>query len=341
MIERDSHYTLPRSFRAGTVDGNADGVIHGSALVSAAELGIADALRDGPLPVDEIAKRTGTEAGNLFRLLRALDTIGVFRQTTPGVFENTSTSSYLRQDVAGSLWPMVRLWGRGWGYLEGNGALSETIRTGKTALFEDWGYDIWEHYRRHPEQWAVFNEAMRCMNIPATPTVTAAYDWSRFPVIADIAGGIGSQLVDILDAHPNCQGILFDQAEVIATAISHPRMQSVAGSFFERIPVEADAYVLRNIIHDWDDESAALILRTLRPSVKEDSRVMLVEWLIPETPGFHFGKWSDIVMMSSVGGRERTRSDFAKLFRAAGFELVEVVPTASHFTIVIGRPTPA
>src|ERR1051326_1343318 len=111
MIERDSHYTLPRSFRAGTVDGNADGVIHGSALVSAAELGIADALRDGPLPVDEIAKRTGTEAGNLFRLLRALDTIGVFRQTTPGVFENTSTSSYLRQDVAGSLWPMVRLWG--------------------------------------------------------------------------------------------------------------------------------------------------------------------------------------------------------------------------------------
>ena len=149
---------------------------------------------------------------------------------------------------------------------------------------------------------------------------------------------IGSQLVDILDAYPTTQGILFDQAEVVATAIPHPRVQKVAGNFFEEIQVEADAYILRNIIHDWDEEAATAILRTLRASVKKESRVMLVEWLIPETPGFHFGKWSDLVMMTGVGGRERTRSEFATLFRKAGFELEDTVPTASHYTIVIGRP---
>jgi len=179
---------------------------------------------------------------------------------------------------------------------------------------------------------------MRCINAAATPAVTAAYDWGRFPVIADVAGGNGSQLVDILDAHPAAQGILFDQAAVLATAIPHGRIQKVSGNFFENIPVEADAYILRNIIHDWDDEAATSILRTLRMSVPSNSRVMLVEWLIPETPGFHFGKWSDLVMMTGVGGRERTRSEFATLLRRAGFELEDTVPTASQYTIVIGLP---
>ena len=105
-----------------------------------------------------------------------------------------------------------------------------------------------------------------------------------------------------------------------------------------RPPSEADAYILRNIVHDWDDEAAVKILKALRRAVKGDSRVMIVEWLIPDTPGFHFGKWMDLIMMHSVGGRERTRDEFAKIFRAAGFELEDVVPTASHFTIVTGHP---
>ena len=320
------------------VMGYLTGVIQGRAVVCAAELGIADALADGALPVDKIASRTGTQPSNLFRLLRALESIGVFSENSPGVFENNAVSDCLRKRFSGSLWPLLRTWGPEWGFWEGIAEMTETIRAGKTTLFERWGYDIWEHYRRKPEQWPIFNEAMRCMNIPATPAVTAAYDWGRFPVIADVAGGIGSQLVDILDAYPTTQGILFDQAEVVATAIPHPRVQKVAGNFFEEIQVEADAYILRNIIHDWDEDAATAILRTLRASVKKESRVMLVEWLIPETPGFHFGKWSDLVMMTGVGGRERTRSEFATLFRKAGFELEDTVPTASHYTIVIGRP---
>jgi hypothetical protein len=115
-------------------------------------------------------------------------------------------------------------------------------------------------------------------------------------------------------------------------------MQTLTGNIFETIPVEADAYILRNIIHDWDDDDATAILRTLRKSVKAESQVMVVEWLIPETPGFHFGKWTDLVMMTAAGGRERTRSEFAAVFRNAGFELEDTVPTASQYTIVTGRP---
>ena len=319
--------------------GYLTGIIQGRAVVCAAELGIADALADDALPVDEIAIRTGTQPGNLFRLLRSLESIGIFRETSAGVFENNSVSNCLRKDFSGSLLPLVRLWGPGWGHWEGLGEMAETVRAGKTTLFDRWGYDIWEHYRRKPEQWAVFNEAMRSMNIAATPAVTAAYDWGGFPVIADVGGGIGSQLVDILDAYPSTRGILFDQPTVLAMAIPHPRVQTVAGNFFEEIPVEADAYILRNIIHDWDDRASTAILKSLRASVKKNSRVMLVEWLIPETPGFHFGKWTDLVMMTAAGGRERTRAEFATLFRNAGFELEDTVATTAHYTIVIGRPS--
>jgi hypothetical protein len=318
--------------------GKMIGLIQGRAIICAAELSIADALADGPLSVEELATRTGVDAGNLFRLLRALESIGIFRQISPQVFGNNPVSDCLRNGFPGSLWPLARMWGQGWGFWEGMAEMAETIRAGKTTLFERWGYDIWEHYRREPEQWTVFNEAMSGINVFATPAVTAAYDWSRFAVIADIAGGNGSQLVDILDAHPASHGILFDQAEVVATAIPHPRIQKIAGNFFEQIRVEADAYILRNIVHDWDDRAAASILRNLRLSVKKDSRVMLIEWLIPEAPGFQFGKWSDLVMMTAVGGRERTRSEFATLFQKAGFELEDTIPTASDYNIVIGRP---
>jgi hypothetical protein len=171
-----------------------------------------------------------------------------------------------------------------------------------------------------------------------TPAVTAAYKWSRFPVIADIGGGIGTQLVDILEAHPGCRGVLFDQPEVVAGSIPHPHVKRVAGNFFEHIPVDADAYLLRNIIHDWSDADSLSILRTLHKATKPSARVMLIEWLIPDTPEFNFGKWSDVNMMAALGGRERTKAEFERLFEESGFELDEIVATSSTFTITVGRP---
>jgi hypothetical protein len=320
--------------------GIAIGFVQARCLIAAAELGLADALANGPLPVGDIAKQTETDAENLFRLMRALETIGIFQQVSPLVFENTPMSECLRKDVPGSQAAFLRILAPGGGLYEGYGEMLATLRTGRTALFENWGYDIWEHYRRNPAQATVFNEAMRSMTTSMTPFVTAAYNWSRFPVIADIGGGIGAQLVDILDEHPGCRGVIFDQPEVVSTAIEHDRVERVSGNFFEEIAVEADAYIFRNIIHDWNDEKALSILKTLRKTTKPTARVMLIEWLIPETPGFHLGKWSDITMMTAVGGKERTRKDFEKLFSEAGFVLEEIVPTESMFSIVVGRSRP-
>ena len=314
------------------------GITQGRSLVAAAELGLPDALAEGPLSVEAIAAKVQADADNVFRLMRALETIGVFKQVSPRVFENTPMSECMRKDVSGSQWAFLRIWAPGWGYWDGFGEMLETLRTGKTTLFDTWGYDIWGHYRRHPEQWTVFNEAMRSLTTPMTPAVTAAYDWSRFPVIADIAGGIGAQLVDILDAHPTCRGVLFDQPEVVSTAIEHDRDERVSGNFFKEIPVEADAYIFRNIIHDWNDEKSLSILRTLRKATKPDARIMILEWVLPDTSEVHLGKWTDLVMMTGVSGRERTRGDFQTLFSDAGFVFEDVVPTESMFSIVVGRP---
>jgi hypothetical protein len=314
------------------------GVVQGRSLVAAAELGIADVLAAGPLPLESLALHTHTDPGNLFRLLRALETLGIFQQISHGTFGNTAVSECLRRDAPGSQWAFVHLWAPGFGLWDGYTEMLDTLRTGKTALFERWGYGMWEHFRRHPDRAEILNEAMRSMTAPMTPTVTAAYNWSRFHVIADIGGGIGTQLVDILAAHPRCRGVLFDQPEVVAAGIPHDRIERVAGSFFEHIPVEADAYLLRNIIHDWSDADSLSILRTLRKATKPSARVMLIEWLIPDTSEFSFGKWSDITMMSALGGQERTEADFERLFRDSGFELEEIVPTASTFTITVGGP---
>lgn len=314
------------------------GLLQARSLTTAAELGLADALAAGPLSLEDLAVRTQADSTNLFRLLRALETLGIFRQVSPGMFANTPLSDYLRRDVPGSQWAFVHLSAPGFGLWDGYTGMLDTLRTGKTALLERWGYDIWEHFRRHPDKAEIFNEAMRAVSLTLTPAVTAAYDWSRFPVIADIGGGIGMQLADILEAYPGCRGVLFDQPEVVAAGIPHLRVERVAGNFFEQIPVEADAYLLRHIIHDWSDTDALRILGMLRKAARPSARVMIIEWLIPDTPEFNFGKWSDLGMMVALGGRERTKAEFECLFRESGFELEEIVPAASTFSIIVGRP---
>lgn len=314
------------------------GIVQGRSLVAAVELGIADVLATGPLPLEDLAARTQANADNLFRLLRALETLGFFRQVTPRVFSNTPLSEWLRRDVPGSQWAFVHLLAPGMGLWDGYSEMLGTIRTGKNALFQRWGCNLWEHLRRYPERAEIFQQAMRSMNDPMTQAVTTAYDWAVFPVIVDVGGGIGAQLVDILNAYPGCRGILFDQPEVVAANIPHSRISKVSGSFFNEIPAGSDAYLLRNILHDWDDPDAARILRTLRNSTKADARIMLVEWLIPDNSEFHFGKWADMTMMAGLGGRERTRAEFDRLFFDSGFELEAIVPTASTFTIIVGRP---
>ena len=250
---------------------------HSRALAAAAELELADHLADGPLSVDALASRAGAHASSLFRLMRALESIGIFQQVSLGVFANTSLSERLLKSVAGSMWAWVRcLLSSGGGFFEGRAGLTDSVRTGKPAFDERYGYNWIEFLRRKPDLGAIFNEAMRSVTGGMTAPITASYDWSLFPVIADIGGGIGTQLVDILDAHASCRGILFDLPHVIAQAIPHDRIERVTGNFFECVPSGADAYILRVVIHDWDDPEAAAILRSVRQAARQDSRLAVI-----------------------------------------------------------------
>ena len=314
------------------------GFWHSRALAVAVELELAEHLADGPLHVDVLASRAKTHSPSLFRLLRALETVGVFSQVSPSVFANTPASDCLRKNVPNSQWAWVRAQlSVGGGVYEGWSGLSYSIRTGETAFDEVLGHGFWEFYRRNPNTGAIFNEAMRLMGKHNSPEVARSYDWSRFPVIADIGGGIGSLLVDILEAYPVCRGILFDQPKVVQQAINHERLKPVGGDFFQTVPAGADAYILRWIIHDWSEAQAVALLANVGEAMKPGARLILLEELIPETADPVPGKWIDLLMLAITGGRERTKKEYSQLLSAARFELEEVVRTSGSLSILVAR----
>jgi O-methyltransferase domain/Dimerisation domain len=314
--------------------------MHYRALQTAAELGLADHLANSPLEVDDLATRSKAHAPSLFRMMRTLESVGVFKQVSPRVFANTPVSELLRTGVPGSQWAYVRAVSPGGGIYEAWSGFTYSVRTGKPAFEQIHGCSIWEFMRQHPVQAAVFDEFMRNAQAAMTPAATAAYDWSRFPVIADIGGGIGGQLVDILNAHPSCKGILLDRPDVIARALLHERIERVAGNFFERVPAGADAYVLRAVIHDWGDEDAVRILKTVRQAAKPDSRVILIEFTLPETSEYAYGKTADLTMLALTGGQERTANEYRELLDKAGFEVEQIIPTPAQTSLVVSQPRP-
>ena len=309
------------------------------AIAVAAELELADLLSEGPLSVDHLAARSRTNPSSLFRLLRALESLGIFSQVSPLVFANTPASECLRKKVPNSLSAFVRAQlSTGGGVYEAWAGLSGSIRTDNKAFDQIYGHDFWEFCRRNPAVGQVFNEAMSEMRRPTSPAITSSYDWGRFPVIADIGGGLGVQLGKILDAFPSSRGILFDQPKVVKEAISHKRIECIGGDFFQQVPTGADVYILSWIIHDWNDSDALTLLGKVRQAMKPDSRIAVLEEIIPETSQFTFGKWMDLLMLTVVGGRERTETEFRELFSSAGFELEEVVATAATLNILIAKP---
>lgn len=304
----------------------------------ATQLELADLLADGPLAVDVLAERTKTHAPSLYRMLRALESTGIFIQSSPRVFANTPSSECLRRQAAGSQWAWIRIaLCADAPVFDGWRGLMHALQNGTPGFDQLHGMSAWNYFKSAPQMGAIFNEAMRDLSASITPAVTASYDWSQFPVIADIGGGIGTQLSSILDANPSCRGILFDQAQVVVQAPKHSRMQLVGGDFFAEIPIHANAYLLRWIIHDWDDDKAITILEKIRKAAPQDAHVLLVESVIPETAEFDMSKWMDMNMLVMAGGRERTADQFRELYHQAGFELEQIVPTPSALSIVVGR----
>ena len=306
---------------------------------AAAQLELADLLADGPLHVGILASRTNTHGPSLHRMLRALESTGIFTQTSPGVFGNTPASECLRRNLSGSNWAWIRFTlCSGAPVFEGWRGLMLSLKNGRPGFDQVTGENAWQHMQSNPETHRIFNEAMRDLSSAISPAVAAALDWSQYAVIADIGGGIGSQLASILEAHPSCRGILFDQPGVVAEAPEDSRIERLGGDFFNEVPVEADAYVMRWVLHDWSDEESVGLLTHVRKVAKPNARLMVVESVIPETPEFDMGKWMDLNMMVMATGRERTAAEWRDLLDQGGFALDQIVPTRSPLSILVGKP---
>jgi hypothetical protein len=315
------------------------------AIHVAATLGIADLLEDESRSMDDLAEATGTHAPTLYRLLRALASVGVFAETPDGRFGLTPLAEYLRTDAPGSLraWAMQvgqpYFWAS-WGHL------LHSVRTGESAFPELHGTTAWEYRAAHPEEDAIFNAAMTSLSAGVVEAVVQSYDFSGISVLADVGGGEGGLLAAILAANPGLRGVLFDQSHVVATAGAlleragvADRCEVIGGSFFEAVPAGADAYLLKSIVHDWDDNVVIEILRTCRKAIAGTGRLLVVEPIIRPGNEPDSAKFSDLNMLVMLGGRERTADDFGRLYAEAGFRLTEIIPTGSPFNILEGTPS--
>jgi C-methyltransferase len=314
------------------------------AIQAAAELGIADALADHPLPLDDLADRVGADPDSLGRLMRALIGRGIFQQRRDGRYELTALAEPLRADVPFSM--------RGYALFVGSpqhrehwSLLVESVRTGKPMTPELRGKDGFDYLRDEPALAKIFNDAMTAITRLAAAAAIPGYSFGSYRTIVDVGGGHGVLLSTILAATPNAQGVLYDLPEVVAGASAllsqhgvEDRVRIEAGSFFDSIPSGGDAYVLKNVIHDWPDDQAIAILRNVRAAAGADSTVLLVEMVLPEHRRDFAGNWSDMEMLLNAKGRERDAAEYRNLLSQAGFRMNRVVQTASPYSVVEATP---
>jgi hypothetical protein len=313
------------------------------ALRVVAELGVADLLATkARRSVDELAAETGAHAPSLYRFMRALASCGVFAETERRVFELTPMAELLRADVEGSLRDVAIFMGADW-HWQVWGDAPYSARTGKVAWEHIHGKEVFPYFAENTEAARVFDNAMTSFSKMVSKAIVAAYDFSSIGKLADIAGGHGSLLAAILHANPHLKGLLFDVPQVIAGAQGYVEAEGLgqaielaSGNFFESVPAGADAYMMKHIIHDWDDERALSILKNCHRAMPEDGKLLLVEMVVPEGNEPHFAKIQDLEMMLSPGGLERTEDEYRELFAAAGFELTRIIPTASPMSVIEG-----
>ena len=311
------------------------------AIYVAAKLDLASLLKDGPKQSEELAAATSTHAPTLYRLLRALSGIGLFSEDANGRFALTPLGATL-QDGPNSVRAMVLHLGESASW-QAWGELLHSIQTGETAFKHAHGMEVFPYYAQHAESNAVFNEAMTNYSEAVSAAVTQAYDFSRAGTIVDIGGGHGSLLAAILKANPSSKGILFDLPPAVADAGKRietegltRRCELTGGDFFESVPQGGDVYILKSIIHDWDDQRAIRILKNIHRAMKPDGKLLLVETVIPPGNEPSPAKLGDLHMLVMTGGCERSRAEYGALFDAAGFQLVNVIPTQSMVSIVEG-----
>ena len=314
------------------------------AIYVAAKLGIADLLRDGPMSTEDLARAAGADTRSLYRLLRALASVGIFTEDGAGRFALTPMAECLRADAPGSM--------RAWALFMGEpysarswGGLLDSVKTGETAFNRVHGMGPFDYFAQNPEQGRLFDEAMTGASANMIAGVMAAYDFSGIGTLVDVAGGHGSLLGSILKAYPAMKGVLADVPAVIegarrhfdASGIAH-RCEVVPINFFESVPAGGDAYMMKHIIHDWNDALSETILKNCHRVMAGKGKLLLVEMVIPPGNDPEFGKWLDIAMLVVTGGCERTEGEYRDLLAAAGFRLTRIVPTQSPVSVIEAVP---
>ena len=312
-------------------------------LCAVATLGIADAIGDAPRTPPQIAAELGLHAPSLERLLRACASLGVFHESDSGAFAHTPLSRALRSDAPGSMRGLgemtallhLRVWPE----------IAHSVKTGDTAFAKVFGAEIFEYLAANPGAAAVFDRAFAGYTAGGAAAVAGVYDFSRFRTLVDLGGGNGALCAAILARTPGLRAISFDLPHVAARAKEHlaargvaDRCEVIGGDLFESVPAGADAYAMKMILHDWDDDRCKAILRNIRTAIAPDGRVLVMEAVVEGPNAGPPAKLLDINMLVMTGGRERSRDQYAALFAATGFALERVVPANPTVAVIEARP---
>jgi hypothetical protein len=315
------------------------------AIHVAAKLGIADLLAEDPRGHEELAKATGTHADSLRRVLRLLASTGVLLEEEDGKFAVTPIGACLRSGVPGSMRAAALLFGgitqQAWG------EILHSVETGEPAFARVFGMDPFDYIAAHPDEAANFDAAMADFTKHIAIAVAAAYDFSPFRRIVDVGGGNGALLAGILTENPRLTGVIFDLPNVATRATEQirelglaGRCEVVGGDFFKEVPGDGDAYLLKHVIHDWDDDRATEILRTCRRAMGAEAKLLIVEGVYPpridQSDQSRGAAANDVNMLVCTGGRQRSGAEFRRLFGAAGFRLTRIVPTQMPVKVIEG-----
>ncbi len=318
------------------------------AIFVAAKLGIADLIAGGLRNYIELARATDTHPPSLYRLLRYLATLGLLKDDEAGNFALTQVEYHLTTANPYSESSFARLYSEPWFQQPWNNLLY-SVKTGETAFHYVHGMELFQYLAQHPEKAAVFNDAMSGGSAHSSKAIVSAYDFSKLGVIVDVGGGHGRLIIEILKANPATQGILFERPEVaegarkeIEASGLERRCKAIAGDFFKEVTSGGNVYILRQIIHDWDDETCVKILKNIRCAIPPEGKLLLAEAVLPdhmdESLIDQVSTSYDINMLVITGGRERTVNEFRRIFKTAGFELTRIVPTEARDCILEATP---
>jgi hypothetical protein len=326
----------------------ATGHFAARAVFVCAELGLADHLIGGPLDAAALAARTGADPRALYRLLRALAAAGVFEHQADDRFALNALGETLRADKPGSVRDGVRMFHQPmfWRSWE---ALGHSVATGEPALDHLFGAPVFEYLAANPDAARHYDGGMTALNAGLLPAIVSAWDWTPYRRIVDVAGGQGSLLAAVLERAPHAEGLLLDlphvapkARETFAQRTLGTRAQALTGSMFDSVPGGADAYLLKWILHDWDDTACTALLGRIREAAPDHARLLVMERVLPArataTPAVRTMMMADLLMMIHLPGRERTEDEFRALLHGAGWRLARVVPTGCPLSIVVAEP---